>query len=53
MSEAHITFMLSKIPMNLFGEPDEFAAMVMWARTEEYSFCIDAKFDLWGGRATC
>ena len=52
MSEAHIAFMLSKIPMNRFGEPDEIAAMVVWLCTEECSFSTGAVFDLSGGRAT-
>ena len=52
MSEAHIAFMLSKIPMNRFGDPDEIAAMVVWLCTEECSFSTGAVFDLSGGRAT-
>ncbi len=52
MSETHIAFMLSKIPMNRFGDPDEIAAMVAWLCTEECSFSTGAVFDLSGGRAT-
>ena len=52
MSEAHIAFMLSKIPMARFGEPEEIAAMVAWLCTEECSFSTGAVFDLSGGRAT-
>lgn len=52
MSEAHIAFMLSKIPMSRFGEPEEIAAMVAWLCTEECSFSTGAVFDLSGGRAT-
>ena len=52
MSEAHIAFMLSKIPMNRFGTPEEIAAMVAWLCTEECSFSTGAVFDLSGGRAT-
>ena len=52
MSEAHIAFMLSKIPMNRFGTPEEVAAMVAWLCTEECSFSTGAVFDLSGGRAT-
>ena len=52
MSEAHIAFMLSKIPMNRFGQPDEIAAMVAWLCTEDCSFSTGAVFDLSGGRAT-
>ena len=52
MSPAHIEFMLSKIPMGRFGEPEEVAAMVAWLCTEECSFSTGAVFDLSGGRAT-
>lgn len=52
MSPEHIQFMLSKIPMGRFGEPEEVAAMVAWLCTEECSFSTGAVFDLSGGRAT-
>ena len=52
MSAEHVAFMLSKIPMGRFGEPDEVAAMVAWLCTEECSFSTGAVFDLSGGRAT-
>lgn len=52
MSQQHIDFMLSKIPMARFGEPEEIAAMVAWLCTEECSFSTGAVFDLSGGRAT-
>ena len=52
MSPEHIQFMLSKIPMGRFGEPEEIAAMVAWLCTEECSFSTGATFDLSGGRAT-
>ncbi|MBI5279804.1 MAG: SDR family oxidoreductase [Burkholderiales bacterium] len=52
MTEAHIQFMLSKIPMGRFGTPDEIAAMVAWLCTEDCSFSTGAVFDLSGGRST-
>ena len=52
MSEQHIQFMLSKIPMGRFGTPDEIAALVGWLCTEECSFSTGAVFDLSGGRST-
>jgi 2-dehydro-3-deoxy-L-rhamnonate dehydrogenase (NAD+) len=52
MSEQHIQFMLSKIPMGRFGTPDEIASMVGWLCTEECSFSTGAVFDLSGGRST-
>jgi 3-oxoacyl-[acyl-carrier protein] reductase len=51
MTQAHIDFMLSKIPMGRFGEVDEIAALVTWLTTEECSFSTGAVFDLSGGRA--
>jgi 2-dehydro-3-deoxy-L-rhamnonate dehydrogenase (NAD+) len=52
MSEEHIQFMLSKIPMGRFGTPEEVAALVGWLCTEECSFSTGAVFDLSGGRST-
>ena len=51
MTQAHIDFMLSKIPMGRFGEVEEIAALVAWLCTEECSFSTGAAFDLSGGRA--
>lgn len=52
MSEEHIRFMLSKIPMGRFGTPEEVASLVGWLCTEECSFSTGAVFDLSGGRST-
>ena len=52
ISQAHIDFMLSKIPRGRFLEVDEAAAMIAWLCTEENSFTTGAVFDLSGGRAT-
>jgi 3-oxoacyl-[acyl-carrier protein] reductase len=52
MTQQHIDFMLSKIPMGRFGTVDEVAALVGWLATEECSFSTGAVFDLSGGRAT-
>jgi 3-oxoacyl-[acyl-carrier protein] reductase len=52
MSEEHIEYMLSKIPMARFGGTGEVAAMVAWLSSEECSFSTGAVFDLSGGRAT-
>jgi 3-oxoacyl-[acyl-carrier protein] reductase len=51
MTQSHIDFMLSKIPMGRFGEVDEVASLVAWLCTEECSFSTGAVFDLSGGRA--
>jgi 3-oxoacyl-[acyl-carrier protein] reductase len=52
MTQAHIDFMLSKIPMARFGQVEEIAALAAWLCTEECSFSTGAVFDLSGGRAT-
>ena len=52
ITQAHIDFMLSKIPMNRFGTVEEIAALVGWLCTEDCSFSTGAVFDLSGGRAT-
>ena len=52
MTQQHIDFMLSKIPMARFGTVEEIAAMVAWLCTDECSFSTGAVFDLSGGRST-
>ena len=52
MTQAHIDFMLSKIPIGRFGTVDEIASLVCWLASEECSFCTGAVFDASGGRAT-
>jgi NAD(P)-dependent dehydrogenase (short-subunit alcohol dehydrogenase family) len=52
MTQAHIDYMLGKIPMGRFLEVQEVAAMVAWLGSEECSFSTGAVFDLTGGRAT-
>jgi len=52
MTQQHIDYMLSKIPMNRFGRVEEAAALVVWLCSEECSFSTGAVFDLSGGRAT-
>ena len=52
MTEEHVRFMLSKIPMGRFGRIEEVAAMTAWLCSEECSFTTGGVFDLSGGRAT-
>ena len=52
ITQEHIDFMLSKIPMGRFGKVEEIAAMVAWLASEECSFTTGAVFDISGGRAT-
>ena len=52
MSEQHINFMLSKIPMGRFVQVGEIAALIGWLASEDCSFSTGAVFDISGGRAT-
>jgi 3-oxoacyl-[acyl-carrier protein] reductase len=52
MTQAHIDFMLSKIPKNRFVLVEEVAAMVAWLASEDCAFSTGAVFDISGGRAT-
>jgi len=52
MTQAHIDYMLGKIPMGRFLEVQEIAAMVAWLSSEDCSFSTGAVFDITGGRAT-
>jgi 2-dehydro-3-deoxy-L-rhamnonate dehydrogenase (NAD+) len=52
MTEAHIAFMLSKIPKGRFVGIEEIAALVAWLSSAECSFSTGAVFDITGGRAT-
>jgi len=52
MTQAHIDFMLSKIPMGRFGTVEENAALIAWLGSRECSFSTGAVFDISGGRST-
>lgn len=52
LTPEHVQYMLSKIPMNRFGQKHEAAALVAWLCSEDCSFTTGAVFDLSGGRAT-
>jgi 2-dehydro-3-deoxy-L-rhamnonate dehydrogenase (NAD+) len=52
MSQEHIDFMLSRIPMNRFLQVDEAAALITWLSSEDCAFSTGATFDISGGRAT-
>ena len=52
MPQAHIDFMLAKIPKARFGTVDEVASLICWLASEECSFSTGAVFDVSGGRAT-
>jgi 3-oxoacyl-[acyl-carrier protein] reductase len=52
MTQAHIDYMLGKIPMGRFLDVHEIASMVAWLSSEDCSFSTGAVFDITGGRAT-
>ncbi len=52
VSDAHIAYMRSKIPMDRFGTVDEAAALITWLASRECSFSTGSTYDLSGGRAT-
>src|ERR1700690_1720723 len=46
MTQTHIDFMLSKIPMGRFGTVEENAALIAWLVSRECSFSTGAVFDI-------
>ncbi|MYD51648.1 MAG: SDR family oxidoreductase [Dehalococcoidia bacterium] len=52
LTQEHIDYMVSKIPMGRTGEVAEVAALVAWLASEECSFTTGGVFDISGGRAT-
>lgn len=52
VSEAHIEYMLSRIPRGRFLKVEEAAAMICWLCSSENTFTTAATFDLSGGRTT-
>ena len=52
ITQAHIDYMLSKIPRGRFVLVEELAALVAWLVSAENSFTTGAVFDASGGRAT-
>ena len=52
MTQQHIDYMRSKIPMGRFVEVDEIAALACFLASSECSFSTGGVFDISGGRAT-
>ena len=52
VSSEHLQYMVSKIPMNRVGQPEEVAALISWLCSDDCSFSTGAVFDISGGRAT-
>lgn len=52
VSQEHINYMISRIPMGRVGQAHEVAALVAWLCSEECSFSTGGVYDISGGRAT-
>ena len=52
ISDEHIAYMTSRIPLARMGQPEEVAALICFLASEELSFSTGACFDISGGRAT-
>jgi 3-oxoacyl-[acyl-carrier protein] reductase len=52
ITQAHIDFMLSKIPRGRFVAVEEVAALIAFAASEDCSFTTGSVLDISGGRAT-
>jgi 3-oxoacyl-[acyl-carrier protein] reductase len=52
ITQQHIDYMLSKIPLGRFVKVEEIAALVCWLASEDCSFSTGGVFDISGGRAT-
>ena len=52
ISQQHVDYMLSKIPMARFVTVDEIASLVGWLASADCAFSTGGVFDISGGRAT-
>jgi NAD(P)-dependent dehydrogenase (short-subunit alcohol dehydrogenase family) len=52
ITQAHIDYMLAKVPRGRFLKVEELASLAAWLVSQENSFSTGAVFDLSGGRAT-
>jgi 3-oxoacyl-[acyl-carrier protein] reductase len=52
ISEEHIAYMTSRIPLGRIGQPEEVASLICFLASEELTFSTGACFDISGGRAT-
>ena len=52
ITQAHIDFILAKIPRGRFVKVEEVAALIAFAASEDCSFTTGSIFDISGGRAT-
>ena len=51
ITQEHIDYMVSRIPMGRLGRAEEAAALIAFLASEDMTFSTGATFDLSGGRA--
>jgi 3-oxoacyl-[acyl-carrier protein] reductase len=52
LTQEHIDYMTSRIPMGRVGQPEEVAELVSFLASDKVTFSTGAVFDISGGRAT-
>lgn len=52
ITDEHISYMTSRIPLGRMGQPEEVAALICFLASEDLTFATGACFDISGGRAT-
>lgn len=52
LTDEHVAYMTSRIPMGRVGQPEEVARLVAFLSSDEVTFSTGAVFDISGGRAT-
>ncbi len=52
ISQEHIDYMVSRIPMGRLAQPEEVAELIAFLASDAMSFSTGATFDISGGRAT-
>ena len=51
LSQEHVDYMVSRIPLGRVGQPEEVARLIAFLASEDLSFSTGATFDISGGRA--
>jgi 2-dehydro-3-deoxy-L-rhamnonate dehydrogenase (NAD+) len=52
LSEEHLAYMLSRVPLGRLATVDEAAALILFLASDAMTFSTGAAFDLSGGRLT-
>ena len=52
LSQEHIDYMVSRIPLGRMGRPEEVAELIAFLASDRMTFSTGATFDISGGRAT-